>query len=69
MCRPIQDATTIFYNPFRRKWVFSVKQGFTSLAGTLQYVDSECGPSPYATPSYSRNIDRVCKAVKKPLHA
>jgi hypothetical protein len=34
---PIQDGTNIFYNPFRKKWVYSLKQGFTSLAGTLQY--------------------------------
>ena len=34
---PIQDATSIFYNPFRRKWIYSLKQGFTSQPGTLQY--------------------------------
>ena len=34
---PIQDATNIFYSPFRKKWVYSLKQGFTSLAWTLQY--------------------------------
>ena len=34
---PIQDASSIFFNPFRKKWVYSIKQGFTSLAGTLQY--------------------------------
>lgn len=34
---PIQDASSIFYNPFRKKWVFSLKQGFTSEPATLQY--------------------------------
>lgn len=24
---PIQDASSIFFNPFRSKWVFSLKEG------------------------------------------
>jgi len=38
---PIGDRTTVFYNPFRRKWVYSIRIGYPGMGRTRRYREHD----------------------------
>ncbi len=39
--RPLGDRTTVFYNPFRRKWIFSVRVGDPDVGRARAYLEHD----------------------------
>ncbi len=35
--KPLGDRTTVFYNPFRKKWVYSIRIGYRGMGRTRRY--------------------------------